>query len=69
MAGEIANVVNRLARDRAIIVPDSVSVSGQTVEATIPVAKLENVQSLLSGANCRVDVAAKRQFVELRSGV
>ncbi len=62
--GKIASVVDRVAKHNALIKPDSVSVSGQTVEAVIPVSELETVQKALSEENCRVDITTRRQVVD-----
>jgi hypothetical protein len=46
------------------ITPDSLSLSGQTVEAVVPVAELDALSDRLSGEQFRLDVSQSRQVVD-----
>ncbi len=61
---EIARVVRSVECEGAVVVPESVSVSGQTMEAIVPAGELENLESRLAAANCRMDVNVRRQVIQ-----
>jgi hypothetical protein len=50
-----------LARYGGEIVPDSLSVLGQTVEAIVPVEKLATIETDLTKGDVRIDVIVPRQ--------
>lgn len=56
LSGELANF-------GAQIVPDSLSLSAQTVEAVVPTRRLDEVAKKLSDKDVRVDLVVPRQVV------
>jgi hypothetical protein len=46
------------------IVPGSLSIAGQTIEAIVPIANLPSAEAELAQENVRVDLVTSRQVVD-----
>lgn len=53
----------KVAHHGGEVVPDSLSVAGQTVEAIVPIDTFEAVQSDLTNEGVRIDLVVPRQVV------
>jgi hypothetical protein len=53
-----------LARHGGEIVPGSLSLAGQTVEAIVPVEKVSSAEAELAAENVRIDLVTPRQVIE-----
>jgi len=53
-----------LARHGGEIVPGSLSIAGQTIEAIVPIANLPSAEAELAQENVRVDLVTSRQVVD-----